>query len=239
MTNIFDNYTPDKEAKSTFDSLEAGTYTFKIKSMDGQNCILTEVESNKQLWVKIFETTEDQLRKVFDLSDNVWEGKTAELEVYINKGGYATVKLPYALPEPGNYRIKIKEVVAGKNKNMNDMLTITLELSGATQTVKHWLTLPKDNDDEQRKNMFWGMINGFFDSFEGLDFSIAQELWVGKVSGAKIGHQTGTYQGKPVENAVIKKWLSIEEQRNLPAWGGGAAKEPTLQDSLDEDEIPF
>lgn len=238
MSNIFDNYTPDAEAKSTFDSLDPGTYNFKIKSMDGHNCVLTDTASGKSQWVKIFDGTEDQLRKVFDLADNIWEGKTATLEVYTNKAGYATVKLPYILPEPGNYRVKIKEVTASKNKNMNDMLTVVLELSGSTQTVRHWLTIPKDTEDQQTKDMRWGIINSFLDSFEGLDFTVDQNLWAGRVAGAKIGHQTGEYQGKPTENAVVKKWLAIDEQRNLPAWGGGAAQEAT-DTSLDDDFVPF
>jgi len=239
MTNIFDNYTPDAEAKATFESLQPGTYDFKINKMDGNNCVLQDIASSKTLWVKIFDGTEDQLRKVFDLTDGIWEGKTASLEVYTNKAGYATARLPYILPEPGNYRVKIKEVSAGKNKNLNDMLTVILELSGTSQTVRHWLTLPKDTETQEMKDMRWGIINNFLNSFDGLDFSVSQNLWVGKVAGAKIGHQTGEHKGRPTENAVVKRWLPIDEQRNLPAWGGGAAAEPTLQDDLDGDFVPF
>jgi len=245
MSGLFDDYVPNPEAKSTFEKMDEGKYTFKIESIDGEKIMLMNVSTGKTIRQQNWEQTEAQLIKAFGTDKLI--GATAELEVKHSKcGQYANIVLPYTLPEPGNYRVRIKEVVEGLTKKhpKRKMATITLELSGSTTTVRHWMVIPNSDDTEDNKNMFNGMINSFMNSFDGVSFSVPVALWTGKVAGAKIGHETSTNDGKTYENAVIKKWLSLDEQRELPAWGGGVAVEPagpTLDndETVDDDSIPF
>jgi len=238
---LFDDYTPNPEAKSTFEKMDEGVYTFKIKSIDNEKAMLEDVATGSTIRQQMFEQTEGQLHKAFGTENLL--GATAKLEVkHSADGKYANVVLPFLLPEPGEYRVRIKEVKEGFTKKtpQRKMATITLELSGSKNLVKHWMVIPNSDDDEQTKNMFNGMINAFMDSFDGVSFSINTPLWIGKVGAARIGNETTTYEGELRENAVVKKWLPLDEQRDLPAWGGGVAKaEVETGTPIESDFIPF
>lgn len=243
---LFDDHAPDPDATSTFEPMDEGVYNFKIESI-GDNAVLVDTKTGKKIWQRMFENTEAQLIKAFGTEDLI--GATAELEVKhtVSKrddNTYANVQLPFLLPEPGNYRVRIKEVVEGMTKKTpkRKMATVTLELSGSTNTVRYWVVVANSDDDQDTKNMFDGMVNSFMNSFDGMTIKTPTSKWVGKVAGAKIGHETSVSGGETYENAVVKKWLALDEQRDLPAWGGGAATETASvakEDDIDEDFIPF
>ena len=136
----------------------------------------------------------------------------------------------------GDHRVRIANIEEKQSQNGNDMLVLTLDVSGYSSSL--WFYLVFMNDNPQMTNQKLGQI---FDSFGIQPGNMNFTSWVGKVGGARVKHEL--YNGE--NTAKINYFLSRAKVDNLPAWqdtpgkasvtGGSVAPTPVE----DPDELPF
>lgn len=132
-----------------------------------------------------------------------------------------------ALPV-GKYRLRIKDAEKAVSKNSgNDMLIVTLEVSGSNQTLIHYIPFLADKPEVTNR-----MLTQFFDSF-GIDGDFNLANWKGKCGGC----QTKLEEFDGNERAKISYFLSKKQQEELPAWQDGEKKKIELQPV--EEDLPF
>lgn len=135
----------------------------------------------------------------------------------------------------GDHRVRIAKVEQAKSKNQNDMLVLTLDVSGHSSSLWFYLVFMPDNPSMTNQKL--GQI---FDSFGITPGDMNTNNWLGKVGGCRVKHET--YNGE--NSAKVNYFLSRKKVETLPAWsepagrasvtGGGSAL-PTVSD----DELPF
>lgn len=133
-----------------------------------------------------------------------------------------------ALPV-GKYRLRIKEAEKAVSKNSgNDMLIVTLEVSGSNQTLIHYIPFLADKPEVTNR-----MLTQFFDSF-GIDGDFNLANWKGKCGGC----QTKIEEFDGNERAKIAYFLNKKAQEELPAWQDGKKERPKLT-PVDDGDLPF
>ena len=140
-----------------------------------------------------------------------------------------------ALPV-GDYRVRIASVEEKKSGNGNDMVVLTLDVSGHSSSLWFYLVFMPQNP--QITNQRLGQI---YDSFGIQPGNMNFNSWVGKVGGCRVKHET--YNGE--NTAKVNYFLSRSKVDKLPAWSepagrasvtGGNSGMTTLGDS---DSLPF
>lgn len=132
----------------------------------------------------------------------------------------------------GDVRVRIASVEEKKSQNGNDMLVLTLDVSGHSGSLWYYLVFMPQNP--QITNQRLGQI---FDSFGIAPGNMNFTSWVGKVGGARIKHEQ--YNGET--SAKINYFLSRSKVDNLPAWTDTPGKAsvtggtPTVNDG----DLPF
>ena len=128
----------------------------------------------------------------------------------------------------GEHRVRIANAQKAISKNENDMLVLTLDVSGYTAHLWYYVVFLVEHPEITNRN-----LTSIFDSFgipEG-DFNLNN--WKGKV-GACVTKQDefGT---------KVRYFLSKKKQENLPPW-----KEPNESSGeaqklieVDDDDLPF
>ena len=134
----------------------------------------------------------------------------------------------------GDHRVRIANVEELKSSKGNDMLKLTLDVSGHSGSLWFYLVFMPDNP--QITNSRLGQI---FDSF-GIapgDMNIAN--WVGKVGGARVKHEV--YNGE--NSAKINYFLSRSKVDNLPVWSEPSGRASVTGGgnmvSVASDDLPF
>lgn len=128
----------------------------------------------------------------------------------------------------GKYRLRIKDAEKAVSKNSgNDMLIVTLEVSGSNQTLIHYIPFLADKPEVTNR-----MLTQFFDSF-GIDGDFNLANWKGKCGGC----QTKLEEFDGNERAKISYFLSKKQQEELPAWQDGQTKKVELTPV--EEDLPF
>ena len=130
----------------------------------------------------------------------------------------------------GEHRVRIADAEKAISKNGNDMLVLTLDVSGYRSRLWHYVVFMPDHPEITNRN-----LTSIFDSFgipDG-DFNLAN--WKGKV---------GACMTKQDEfGTKVRYFLSREKQEGLPPWEepseSGGKKKPVLQAFEDDGEIPF
>ncbi len=240
---IFDDFTPNPDAKAPeYELMAEGTYEFEVESIDGDKAVLKDTKSGKTMWQFFnFDDTEARLQKAFG---DFKVGAKAELAVKhsVSKKDdktYANIVLPFILPAPGSYRVKITKAEMTKTQKGNDMLVLDLLLGDNKNTVKYRWVKPNAASSDMARAMSEVNMNEMLDSFEKIDASKNEpSQWVGAVGGAIVGIENREYDGKMMEFAVVKKWLGVEGQRALPAWGGTATPAEETGTAIEDDCIP-
>ena len=135
----------------------------------------------------------------------------------------------------GDHRVRIRDAEECVSKNGNDMIKITLDVSGHSSTLWYYLVFMPDNP--QMVNQKLGQI---FNSFGITPGDLNVENWKGKVGAASVIHEV--YNGE--KQAKVRYFIGKEKQANLPAWsdpagrasvtGGGA-----VNVEVSDDELPF
>ncbi len=129
----------------------------------------------------------------------------------------------------GEHRVRIADAEKAISKNGNDMLVLTLDVSGYRSRLWHYVVFMPDHPEITNRN-----LTSIFDSFgipDG-DFNLAN--WKGKV---------GACMTKQDEfGTKVRYFLNKKKQENLPPWKepseSSGKKKPQLEE-IDEDDIPF
>ena len=109
----------------------------------------------------------------------------------------------------GDHRVRIASAEEKISGNGNQMIALSLEVSGYNSKIWHNLTLLTSNQKftNQRLGELWnsfGIPQGNFDL----------QSWVGKVGAAKVKHEE--YNGSV--SPKVAYFMSRDRQDKLPAW---------------------
>ncbi len=109
----------------------------------------------------------------------------------------------------GDYRVRIAEAEEKISANGNQMIVLTLEVSGYGSKIWHNLTLLTNN--QKLTNQKLGELWNSFGIQQG-NFNL--QSWVGKVGAAKVKHEE--YNGNT--NPKVAYFINKDRQDKLPAW---------------------
>ena len=129
----------------------------------------------------------------------------------------------------GEHRVRIADAEKAISKNGNDMLVLTLDVSGYKSRLWYYVVFMPDHPEITNRN-----LTSIFDSFGIADGDFNLANWKGKV-GACVTKQDefGT---------KVRYFLNKKKQEGLPPWQepseSGGKKKPQLEE-IDEDDIPF
>lgn len=135
----------------------------------------------------------------------------------------------------GDHRVRIANVEEKKSQNGNDMLVLTLDVSGHSGSLWFYLVFMPNNP--QITNQRIGQI---FDSFGIQPGNMNFSSWIGKVGGARVKHEQ--YNGET--SAKVNYFLSRSKVEALPAWQESAGKASvtgggSTMAKVEDDELPF
>lgn len=135
----------------------------------------------------------------------------------------------------GDHRVRIANVEEQKSKNGNDMLVLTLDVSGHSGSLWFYLVFMPNNP--QITNQRLGQI---FDSFGIQPGNMNFTSWLGKVGGARVKHEQ--YNGETL--AKVNYFLSRSKVDVLPAWQESAGKASvtgggSTTTEVTDDDLPF
>lgn len=142
----------------------------------------------------------------------------------------------------GDHKVRIANAEEKQSSNGNDMVVLTLDVSGQSGSLWYYLVFMPDNP--QMTNQKLGQI---FDSFGITPGNMNFASWVGKVGGARVKHEQ--FNGETKER--VSYFLSRSKVENLPAWqeppgkasvtGGVAFSAPSAPkfEEVSDDDLPF
>lgn len=135
----------------------------------------------------------------------------------------------------GDHRVRIANVEEKKSQNGNDMLVLTLDVSGHSGSLWFYLVFMPNNP--QITNQRIGQI---FDSFGIQPGNMNFSSWIGKVGGARVKHEQ--YNGET--SAKVNYFLSRSKVEALPAWQESAGKASvtgggSTMTEVTDDDLPF
>lgn len=128
----------------------------------------------------------------------------------------------------GEHRVRIADAEKAISKNGNDMLVLTLDVSGYKSRLWHYVVFMPDHPEITNRN-----LTSIFDSFGIADGDFNLANWKGKV---------GACMTKQDEfGTKVRYFLSKKKQESLPPWQepDSAPKKPQLQAFDDPDDCPF
>lgn len=128
----------------------------------------------------------------------------------------------------GEHRVRIADAEKAISKNGNDMLVLTLDVSGYKSRLWHYVVFMPDHPEITNRN-----LTSIFDSFGIADGDFNLANWKGKV---------GACMTKQDEfGAKVRYFLSKKKQEKLPPWQepDSAPKKPQLQAFDDPEDCPF
>ena len=130
------------------------------------------------------------------------------------------------IPE-GMYRVRIDDAEMTQSKAGNDMIKLTIAVSGQSRTIWDYIVFMNDNPSITNAK-----LTAIYDSFGIPEGNMKLSDWAGKVGAAKVKHD-GDYE-------KIHFYLSRDKAASLPAWVEGRTQAPgkSLLDTLD-DGVPF
>lgn len=144
------------------------------------------------------------------------------------------------IPE-GKHRVRINNVVPETSKSGNDMIKLTLDVSGHKGKLFHYIVFHTEQEKKKytHTNLFY-----IFSSFGIQKGDMDYNNWLNKAGACHIKHED--YQGS--KNAKIAYFIKKEEQDDLPAWieKGNGKKQTTIKEHMaanannnDNSDIPF
>lgn len=130
----------------------------------------------------------------------------------------------------GEHRVRIADAEKAISKNGNDMLVLTLAVSGYKSRLWYYVVFMADHPEITNRN-----LTAIFDSFGIADGDFNLANWKGKV-GACMTKQDDF-------GTKVRYFLSKKKQEALPPWKepseSGGNKKPQLEAFEDDGDIPF
>ena len=130
----------------------------------------------------------------------------------------------------GEHRVRIADAEKAISKNGNDMLVLTLDVSGYKSRLWHYVVFMPDHPEITNRN-----LTSIFDSFGIADGDFNLANWKGKV-GACMTKQDDF-------GTKVRYFLSRKKQEGLPPWKepseSGGKKKTQLEAFEDDGDIPF
>jgi hypothetical protein len=109
----------------------------------------------------------------------------------------------------GEHRVRIAQAEESTSQAGNQMIKLTLEVSGHNSKIWHNVVFMPDK--QQLTNQKLGEL---FNSFEIQPGNFNLASWIGKVGAAKVKHEV--YNGET--SPKVNYFISRDKQANLPAW---------------------
>lgn len=133
----------------------------------------------------------------------------------------------------GDHRVRIKNAEEAQSKNSGrDMIKLTLEVSGYSGILWHYIVFMPDNPKKTNEKL--GQV---FDSFGIQPGNLNIASWIGQVGGCRVKH--GERDGEKREE--IAYFLSHAKVEKLPAWKNGPGVASVTGGVVldDDDELLF
>lgn len=138
----------------------------------------------------------------------------------------------YAIVPVGDHRVRIEKIEEKTSSSGNNMLELTLAVSGFDSSLWYYLVFLTDNPALTNQRI--GEISKSF----GVTTDVSKySTWLGKVGAARVKHDE--------YGAKVKYFLSPEKAKDLPPWQGKeyVATAPSTTASgvapIPDDELPF
>lgn len=130
----------------------------------------------------------------------------------------------------GEHRVRIADAQKAISKNGNDMLVLTLDVSGYRSRLWHYVVFMPDHPEITNRN-----LTSIFDSFGIADGDFNLANWKGKV---------GACMTKQDEfGTKVRYFLNKKKQESLPPWKepseSGGKKKLQMKEFDDDGDIPF
>lgn len=131
----------------------------------------------------------------------------------------------------GDYRVRIAEAEEKKSSKGNDMIQLTLEVSGYNSTVRYYLPLMSDNTAITNQK-----LGEIFNSFGIANKTMNIKEWVGKVGACRIKHEL--YNDE--ERAKVGYFIKRDKQETLPPFASKKVNvSAEMFDVLPAEDLPF
>ena len=130
----------------------------------------------------------------------------------------------------GEHRVRIADAEKAISKNGNDMLVLTLDVSGYKSRLWYYVVFIVDHPEITNRN-----LTSIFDSFGIADGDFNLANWKGKV-GACVTKQDDF-------GTKVRYFIGKKKQETLPPWKepseSGGKKKPQMKEFDDDGDIPF
>lgn len=130
----------------------------------------------------------------------------------------------------GDHRVRIETVEEQTSKSGNDMLRLTLSVSGYGSKLFHYIVFMPDKPEITNQS-----LGSVFDSFGITPGDMNFYGWQWRVGAARVKHEQ--YDGKP--QAKIAYFLLRSKQGDLPPWQEKGDKNFTSVREEEEVNVPF
>ena len=133
----------------------------------------------------------------------------------------------------GDHRVRIKDAEETTSKNGNDMIKLTLEVSGHTGSLWDYIVFMPDNQQMTNRK-----LGGIFASFGIQPGDLCLANWIGQVGACRVKHEQ--FNGET--SAKVAYYLGKDKQESLPAWQGGPAGVTgggASAVTVSDDDLPF
>lgn len=109
----------------------------------------------------------------------------------------------------GDYRFRIEDAEETKSSKGNDMIKVTLAVSGKNSKIFHNINFMPDNPKLTNQ-----LLGEFWDSFGIAHGNLNVATWKGKVGAGRVKHDT--YNGDTM--AKVSYFKSPKQAEKLPPW---------------------
>lgn len=130
----------------------------------------------------------------------------------------------------GDHRVRIKDAEETQSRNGNDMIKLTLEVSGHSGSLWDYIVFMPDNQQMTNRK-----LGGIFASFGITPGDLNTANWKGKVGACRVKHEMYNGEAQP----KVAYYLSKEKQEQLPPWSGPGGVTGGFAPAVNDDDLPF